>query len=167
MVPGLESDGKIHWPEQYWQMLGAFGQLVEAGGQDDLEVEAFSEGAVAMLTFHQAKGLEFDHVYVAMTGKEPDPCAALATELFSGRTPKYVVVDGTPKTNDKTILALAEADREREVYVAITRPKEKLSILHGIGDGGWAMDLNNGLAALFAGAAGRQQGSIEIKEWKP
>ena len=53
------------------------------------------------------------------------------------------------------------------MYVAITRAKEKLSILHGLGDNGWAMDLNNGLAALFAGAAGVQKGPIEIKEWKP
>jgi DNA helicase-2/ATP-dependent DNA helicase PcrA len=165
MTPLSNANGKIEWADEYWSMLGTFGQLIEAGGQDDLEVEAFSEDAVALLTFHQAKGLEFDHVYVAMTGKTPDPSAVLATELFSGRTPAYAVVDGRPVTSDPNLLKLAAADREREVYVAITRPKGNLTILHAPGDGRPLMELNQGLADLFASAPAKAIGAIEQREW--
>jgi DNA helicase-2/ATP-dependent DNA helicase PcrA len=164
MVPRMV-DGKIAWPDQYWQMLGSFGQLVAAGGQDDLEVEAFAEDAVGMLTFHQAKGLEFDHVYVAMTGKEPDPSAVLATELFSGETPKYDVIEGHPRTRNKRVMRLATADREREVYVAITRAKSNLTILHAPADGRPLMELNGGLRELFDEAHLQAVGSIGRREW--
>jgi DNA helicase II / ATP-dependent DNA helicase PcrA len=165
LAPTLQ-DGKISWPDEFWQLLNFFGQFVAAGGQDDIEVEAFAESAVAMLTFHQAKGLEFDHVYVAMTGKEPDPTSALATELFSGNSPAFTVVDKHPVTSSKPVLKLAEADREREIYVAITRPKQTLTILHAPGDGRWAMGLNDGLGKVFAD--GRRVGRGEVTEvrWK-
>jgi DNA helicase-2/ATP-dependent DNA helicase PcrA len=149
--PTLDENGKVSWPREFWELLNYFGQLVAAPGHDDVEVEAFADNAVAMLTFHQAKGLEFDHVYVAMTGKEPDPSSALATELFSGETPAFTVVDKRPITNDRKVERLAEADREREVYVAITRPRETLTVLHPPDDGRWAMGLNPGLAKVFAG----------------
>jgi DNA helicase-2/ATP-dependent DNA helicase PcrA len=165
MAPVRSAEGKIEWAPEYWSMLGTFGQLIEAGGQDDLEVEAFSEDAVALLTFHQAKGLEFDHVYVAMTGKTPDPSSVLATELFSGRTPAYTVVDGRPVTSDQRLLDLAAADQEREVYVAITRPKVSLTILHAPGDERPLMELNQGLADLFGAAPARAIGEIEQREW--
>src|SRR5262249_13645656 len=135
-----------------------------AGGHDDLDVEAFAESAGSVLTFHQAKGLEFDNVYVALTGKEPDPASALATALFSGDTPNYKVDNAHPLAKDPANLRLAEADREREVYVAITRPRTTLTVLHAPGDGRWAMKLNNGLDALFAGKASKD-GAVSIKEW--
>ena len=157
--PALE-DGKVLWPDEFWQLLSTFGQLIAAGGQDDVEVEAFAESAVAMLTFHQAKGLEFDHVYVAMTGKEPEPSSALATELFSGNCPSFTVIDKQPVTSDAQVTQLAEADREREVYVAITRPKQTLTVLHSPTDGRWAMGLNPGLTEVFADARRTRHGEI-------
>jgi DNA helicase-2/ATP-dependent DNA helicase PcrA len=165
MVPRCNPAGKMEWPKQYWEMLAAFGQLIEAGGQDDLEVEAFSEDAIGMLTFHQAKGLEFDHVYVAMTGKKAEPSAVLATELFSGKTPKYEIVDGHPHTRNKRVMALATADREREIYVAITRAKQSLTILHAPGDGRPMMQLNDGLRKLFDDCPSKQSGAMECVEW--
>lgn len=164
MVPRRGTDGRVVWPDQYWSLLSQFGQIIAAGGHDDLEVEAFAEAAVSVLTFHQAKGLEFDHVYVAMTGKEADPASALATALFSGDTPDYEVIGAHPVTKDADILRLAEADREREVYVAITRAKTRLTILHPPGDPRWAMKLNAGLDALFGGKAVKD-GAVSIKEW--
>jgi DNA helicase II / ATP-dependent DNA helicase PcrA len=163
--PTLEG-GKVVWPDEFWRLLSTFGQLVAAGGQDDVEVEAFADGAVAMLTFHQAKGLEFDHVYVAMTGKEPEPSAALATELFSGNCPSFTVVDKQPVSSDPQVTQLAEADREREIYVAITRPKQTLTVLHSPTDGRWAMDLNPGLARVFANAKRTRRGDITEIRWK-
>lgn len=165
MVPRRNVDGKIEWPQQYWTMLGAFGQLVAAGGQDDLEVEAFSEDAIALLTFHQAKGLEFDHVYVAMTGKEAEPSSVLATMLFSGEKPNYKIVDGNPVTRSKTVMRRAQADREREVYVAITRARRHLSVLHSPGDRRPMMELDEGIAVLFAKCRSQAIDTLKIKEW--
>jgi DNA helicase-2/ATP-dependent DNA helicase PcrA len=158
-------EGKVVWPKEVWELLSTFGQFIAAGGQDDLEVEAFAENAISMLTFHQAKGLEFDHVYVAMTGKDPDPSSALATELFSGNTPKFKVVDTHPVTKDKEVLQLAEGDREREIYVAITRPKQTLTILHAPSDGRWAMNLNPGLQKVLEAGQHVKVGDITEVRW--
>ena len=76
--------GKVAWPAEVWSFLNVFGTLVRETDLDDVEVDAFAEHAVALLTFHQAKGLEFDHVYVGLTGREPTPSAVLRTMLFSG-----------------------------------------------------------------------------------
>ncbi len=165
MVPRRRDDGKIVWPDQYWSMLGAFGQLVEAGSLDDLEVEAFSEDAISLLTYHQAKGLEFDHVYVAMTGKEVDPSSVLATMLFSGESPTYKVVDEHPTTKDKTVLRSATADREREVYVAITRAKQHLTVIHAPDDERPMMKLNAGIESLFADKKPKRSGRALIRRW--
>jgi DNA helicase-2/ATP-dependent DNA helicase PcrA len=159
--PTVDSDGKVSWPRELWELLNYFGQLIAAGGQDDVEVEAFADNAVALLTFHQAKGLEFDHVYVAMTGKEPEPSSALATELFSGERPKFKVVDMQPVTKDRKVSELAEADRDREIYVAITRPKKTLTILDAPKDERWAMGLHPGLAKLFTGQGKKVKGIAE------
>lgn len=167
MVPRRNDEGKIEWPRQYWTMLGAFGQLVEAGNVDDLEVEAFSEDAVALLTFHQAKGLEFDRVYVAMTGKEAEPSAVLATMLFSGETPAYEVIDGNPRSDDETVMRRAEADRDREVYVAVTRARAYLTILHDPKHDHPVMELDRGIASLFEGAGAAPLGELIQKEWSP
>jgi DNA helicase-2/ATP-dependent DNA helicase PcrA len=159
LCPTLE-DGKVAWPHEFWDLLNYFGQLVAAGGQDDVEVESFAESAVSLLTFHQAKGLEFDHVYVAMTGKEPDPSSALATQLFSGEQTAFTVVGMRPVTTDPQVEQLAEADREREIYVALTRPKQTLTVLHSPADARWAMGLNPGLAKVFADRPGQREGEI-------
>lgn len=165
MVPRRRPDGKIEWPPQYWSMLSLFGQLIAAGGQDDLEVEAFSEDSISLLTYHQAKGLEFDHVYVAMTGKEVEPSSVLATMLFSGETPNYEVAEERPKTKDRKVMRRATADREREVYVAITRAKDHLTVLNSPKDRRPMMKLNAGIADLFKGTPSKKSGHLTIKSW--
>ena len=166
MAPELAADARIEWPPAYWNLLNIFGLLVEAGGIDDLEVEAFEDSAVALLTFHQAKGLEFDHVYVALTGKEVDPASALATELFSGNAPSYSITTGQPSTRNRRINRLARADREREVYVALTRAKRALTVIQAPRDPRWAMNLNAGLVTLFDDAPVNRRGEITIREWR-
>ena len=112
-----------------WQFLTVLGPLVTGYDFDDEEVDAFAEHAVAIMTFHQAKGLEFDHVYVGLTGRDANPHAVLRTMLFSGNTPDYRLGNnGQLVTNDSEVARLAAADRDREVYVATTRARDRLTI---------------------------------------
>jgi hypothetical protein len=124
-----QTHGKFKWPDRYWNLLSIFGGYLENTNLDDLEVEAFEEDAVLMITFHQAKGLEFDHIYVTATGREPDLGPALRTRLFSGNPVLYKTIGGL-QTADAQTTTLSLADREREVYVAITRGRSSLTILH-------------------------------------
>ncbi|UYV13486.1 MAG: ATP-dependent helicase [Phycisphaera sp.] len=121
--------GKYLWPGQYWNFLGTFGAILKNTTLDDPEVEAFEDGSLPLLTFHQAKGLEWDSVYVAATGRDVDVGPVLRTEVFSGRVQPFTVIDGHAMTTTQATLDLAEADRDREVYVAITRAKRQLTIL--------------------------------------
>lgn len=142
-------DGKIEWPRQYWDLLNVFAGMLHATDLDDEEVEAFADQAVAMLTFHQAKGLEYDHVYVGCTGRNVTPDTVLRTELFSGRPVPYQVVDGHAETTDGQTLQWAAADRDREAYVALTRAKQSLTIIHAPEDDRNFMALNPGIAAVL------------------
>jgi DNA helicase-2/ATP-dependent DNA helicase PcrA len=150
LLPTVDGSGKVVWSDQYWSFLNTFGALLAERDFDDLEVEAFAENALAMLTFHQAKGLEFDHVYVGLTGRSAQIGSALQTALFSGRRIRFDTSSGTLRTRDPEILGLAAADRDREVYVALTRPRSTLTILVDPNDGRPLTDLNDGLTATFA-----------------
>jgi DNA helicase-2/ATP-dependent DNA helicase PcrA len=120
--------GKYEWADRFWSLLNVFGAYLSNAAVDDPEVEAFEQDAILMLTFHQTKGLEFDHVYVAGTGRAPDFGPALRTKLFSGEAPKYVVAPRL-STRNSAVVTLALADRDREVYVALTRAKKTLTLL--------------------------------------
>lgn len=159
---------KIIWPDQFWQFLNLMGTLLDHTSLDDVEVEAFAEHAVAIMTFHQAKGLEFDHVYVAATGREVNPHAVLQTMLFSGKRPHYDIVDRQPVTRDKDVLALAAADRDREVYVALTRAKKRLTFLWDPKDERPNLELHQVLKTSFAQCPRKQHPEfpdITVQEW--
>lgn len=121
-------NGKVMWSDRFWSLLNVFGAYLNDAPVDDPEVESFEENAVMILTFHQTKGLEFDHVYVAGTGRTPDLGPALRTKLFSGEKPRYRT-SGPLASTDKDVCALALADRDREVYVALTRAKKSLTLM--------------------------------------
>ena len=152
MKPTRSANGQIEWPKQFWQLLDVFGGLLHSADLDDVEVDAFAEKAVAMLTFHQSKGLEFDHVYVGCTGRKVTPQNVLRTMVFSGQPARYTVAAGQAETKDKKILRLAQADREREVYVAMTRAKRRLTILYDPTDDRDMMSLNPSIAAITDGS---------------
>ena len=80
------------------------------------------------------QGLEFPHVYVARTGRETNVSSPLRTKIFSGECIEFdvdlegraVVVDPDEK---RELEGLAKADRDREVYVALTRAEKQLTLL--------------------------------------
>jgi len=124
-------NGKLAWEKKHWDFLKYFGDLLEANPLDDQTVDAFSENTVSLLTFHQSKGLEFDHVYVGATGRDIGLENVLTTALFSGQAPPFTLdADDKPESTEQHMLDLAQADREREVFVAITRAQTTLTIIH-------------------------------------
>jgi DNA helicase-2/ATP-dependent DNA helicase PcrA len=141
------SGGKFVWPDRYWTLLGVFGGYLEDRSLDDLEVEAFETDAVLLITFHQAKGLEFDYVYVAGAGRNVDLGPALRTRLFSGTPVKYSFAAGLQTRNTET-QQLALADRDREIYVALTRAKKRLTVLRDP-NGELFMQDNPAITAIF------------------
>jgi len=125
--------GKIVWPSKYWGMLEVMHRFCNGEAISDLDTEAFQSGAVPMMTFHASKGLEFKHVYVARTGRSIPLADPLRAKIFSGEQIEFDVIGGHPEIKDKKqareIRRLAKADRDREVYVAMTRAEEDLTFI--------------------------------------
>lgn len=169
LSPVRNESGKIVWPDEMWQFLGTFGSFLQETDLDDIEDDAFAEDAVGVLTFHQAKGLEFDHVYVGMTGREPNPHAVLQTMLFSGQEVGCSVdADGQPECHDLVVDELALADRERELYVAITRARKHLTIMHDPTDDRPMCSLNPAFDQLFGNQPSvKLAGSVTERRWQP
>jgi DNA helicase-2/ATP-dependent DNA helicase PcrA len=149
LEPERRTDNRIEWPDRYWSFLNIFGSLLDNTALDDIEVDSFADNAIGLLTFHQAKGLEFDHVYVGLTGRDAAPNPALRTKLFSGEAVAYHVEAGQPVTTDRDVQTLSEADREREIYVALTRARERLTVIQDPADRRPLASLNEGLETLF------------------
>ena len=126
-------NGKVRWPNMYWKMLEVMHRFCNGEAIADLDTEAFQYGAVPMMTFHASKGLEFKHVYVARTGRSIPLAGPLRAKIFSGEKIEFDVIDGHPQIKDKkisnSIRRLGRADRDREVYVAMTRAEDELSFL--------------------------------------
>lgn len=159
---------KYVWPKRFWALLNVFGSYLQNASLDEPEVEAFEQDAVLMITFHQGKGLEFDYVYVAGTGRAPDLSPALRTKLFSGEAVPYTYDGGELKTADASVIDLAFADREREVYVAMTRAKKALTILHDPKNDFAYMPLNPAIEKIFKKQPGKSHPyapAVVVKEY--
>jgi DNA helicase-2/ATP-dependent DNA helicase PcrA len=168
----VRAGGKYVWPARYWNFLNVFGSYLDNASIDDPEVEAFEEDAVLLLTFHQSKGLEFDHVYVAGTGRPVDVSPALRTKQFSGEAVNYAVdlTTGGVTCKDAEVNRLALADREREVYVALTRAKKHLTVLFDPSHEREFLTLNPEIENLFEGAAVTAHPrftDVEVLEYTP
>jgi DNA helicase-2/ATP-dependent DNA helicase PcrA len=168
----VRTGGEYVWPARYWNFLNLFGSYLDNASIDDPDVEAFEEDAVLLLTFHQSKGLEFDHVYVAGTGRPVDVSPALRTKLFSGEAVNYAVdpSTGAVSCKDPEVNRLALADREREVYVALTRAKRHLTVLFDPDHEREFLTLNPEIEKLFASAAVTPHPKfphVEVLEYTP
>jgi DNA helicase-2/ATP-dependent DNA helicase PcrA len=117
----------------YWKMLEVMHRFCTGEAISDLDTEAFQSNAVSMMTFHASKGLEFKHVYVARTGRDIPVAGPLRAKIFSGEEIEFDVIDGHPQIKNKKesyeIRRLAKADRDREVYVAMTRAEDNLTFI--------------------------------------
>jgi DNA helicase-2/ATP-dependent DNA helicase PcrA len=167
----LNAQGKYVWPKRYWNFLNICGSFLDKAPLDDEEVEAFEQHAVLLLTFHQSKGLEFDHVYVAGTGRHPDLSPALRTMLFSGDKPSFNIDSiGGISCKDAKVVGLAQADRDREVYVGVTRARSLLTILHDPKAELPFLTLNPAISGLFKGRASNIHPAsplVEVAEYVP
>lgn len=160
--------GKIRWEKSLWGLLNLFGGYLENANIEDLEVDAFEEDAVLLMTHHRAKGLEFDHVVAAGLGRDLDHGPALRTKLFSGEAIPYDVTDTSVFSSDSEVQRLAMADREREVYVALSRAKSTLTILQDTNKPELFMRPNAAVASLFDGKPSTPHpatNSVQIRQW--
>lgn len=97
--------------------IGYLDALIEAGDNPAVGEADWDEDAVSVLTIHQAKGLEFTHVFLV--------------GLVSGRFPSRHRHDSLPLPDEliKDILPTADFHQQEErrlFYVAMTRAKQSL-----------------------------------------
>ncbi|MFI5167857.1 MAG: UvrD-helicase domain-containing protein [Thermoanaerobaculales bacterium] len=101
------------------------------------------EDAVRVMTLHKAKGLDFDHVYLMQTHKTTEGHRRVASEAreMDGRIEYTLLGAPTPgwAAVEERRERIAEAERVRTLYVALTRAKQRLVVSgnwHGQHDGG-------------------------------
>jgi len=107
-------------------------------GDGELSLAEEGTDAVAVLTFHKAKGLEFPVVYVADLERRSHHSDPARAELsIDERPPGPGVVACSRRRVRTSLSALREverpahrsAERRREIYVATTRARERLVLL--------------------------------------
>lgn len=162
------NDGKIEWDSRIWDFVGSLGLMIGGAGLNDPEVEALQQNAFPILTFHQSKGLEFDEVYLAATGRAVDPKPVILTKIFSGEEVDGLKVDGSGIIShaDVDVDDWAQADAAREIYVAMTRAKERLTILHDPNHHDKFMGLDTTIAKLFKDLSAAEIDGLSIQEWQ-
>jgi ATP-dependent helicase/nuclease subunit A len=96
-----------------------------------------AEDAVRVMTIHAAKGLDFRHVYLMQLDKEPPPQAnerAISGRVRPGAPLEFRLLGAPTPGFDRVARErerVAEAERVRALYVAMTRAKDRL-VLSGL-----------------------------------
>jgi len=119
--------------------------LLDAGQDPAAPRDEEPRDAVAVLTVHQAKGLEFDTVFVIGLAEGRFPITARKEPL---RLPSALT--GRPATDDPDT---HRAEERRLFYVAITRAREELVLSHATraGEGGRRRKPSSFLAEALGG----------------
>lgn len=128
-----------------FRFLRYIGRLRENGGDLGAAPAAGEQGdAVKIMTIHKSKGLEFPVVFVAGLSKmfnRQDLNASFLMHKEMGFGPKFV--DGNLRVSYPTLPNLAIrrraqmellAEEMRVLYVALTRPKDKLILISSVKD---------------------------------
>jgi len=104
--------------------------ISEAEQAEEARPKDAAEDGVLVTTIHQAKGLDFGHVYLMQMHKTSPPAGAAVNDaaviggrleycLFGAPTPSFVAVEQQRR-------AVEAAERVRTLYVAMTRAKQRL-----------------------------------------
>ncbi|HET9597749.1 MAG TPA: PD-(D/E)XK nuclease family protein, partial [Anaeromyxobacteraceae bacterium] len=121
------------------------------------EAELPAEDAVALLSVHQAKGLEWPIVFVPDLGASPPrdgrralrhPSGALAAALLDVETGAFVTTAALAEAREEGRRA-GDAEARRLLYVALTRARERLVLSGEAGRAGgtWRALVEAGLSA--------------------
>lgn len=141
---------------------GAGGRLAnaEASSEPDAPVMGESNDAVALMSVHAAKGLEFDVVCVADLGRVPN--AAMPDLLVKGERVGVRLVE-LDDLEPRPALRYAELARERRqaqaeeedriVYVAMTRARERLLLSGSCDFTSWPRDRPGAAPIAWLGPA--------------
>ncbi|MDQ7792387.1 MAG: UvrD-helicase domain-containing protein [Clostridia bacterium] len=123
-------------------LVQRFGELLETGTENGLDLDAGSRGAVRLMNLHKAKGLEAPVVFLAHPGKkvskDPDlhidrttdpPCGYLQVSKPGPYGNGPIIATPPDWTNLQQIEAkYQDAEEVRLVYVAATRAKDLLVV---------------------------------------
>jgi len=164
-----DAAGKPDWDSRVWDFIGSLGLMVAGSSLNDPEVETLQQHAFPILTFHQSKGLEYDEIYLAATGRPVDSIPVILTRVFSGDPVNGLKVDssGNLSYTDPDVDDWARADAAREIYVAMTRAKDRLTILHDPDHADRFMALDATIANLFSKLPNKKtKDGLIIQEWK-
>ena len=144
-------------------MLEQFAALAakdEMGELVSRRVESDND-AVTIMSVHAAKGLEFPCVIVVDTWKSKEAKGFRRPAIFYAADERlldvgYAVADiGTAASSKQAAVAAENDELRRLIYVAVTRPKHHVSILHG---SGWQSTL---LAEVMPGAVHGHATAVE------
>lgn len=107
--------------------ISYFDALIEAGDNPAVGEADWDEDAVSVLTIHQAKGLEFSHVFLVglVSGRFPSRHRRDSLSL-----PDELIKDILPTAN------FHQQEERRLFYVAMTRAKENLYLTSALDYGG-------------------------------
>lgn len=146
-------------PPTLTAFLDHLDRLAEDDARQDLDTARISgEDAVPLMTVHQAKGLEWDAVFLPALEKDVFPAKVVSLEnpeKDPSVLPGGLRLDGDDGESDEDRLKMRHAEQEwRTAYVAVTRSRSLLAASGAFWTGGAEHRLPSPLFELLSGVAG-------------